>query len=161
MLSRNGAGGRSEHDKSAFLHHSCSYQCHWLPSYTDEVVTLVWCHHVLQPLSVIESLERCRMGGDRTQTIYWEWLVPDKQLTVCVRQDDWQVMLASLAELYVHGVFVNWLGFDRDYERCRLNLQHPFQRQLLDRSRQGICTWPCQNKGIGRCFILYWGNSYI
>lgn len=44
--------------------------------------------------------------------------------------DDWQNMLSSLSQLYVHGVDVNWQGFDRDYPRRRLHLPtYPFQRQ--------------------------------
>ncbi len=43
---------------------------------------------------------------------------------------DWQQMLESLAELYVHGAHVNWLAFDRDYARSKVDLPtYPFQRQ--------------------------------
>lgn len=43
---------------------------------------------------------------------------------------DWQQILQSLAELYVHGVPVDWAGFDRDYPRRRIPLPtYPFQRQ--------------------------------
>ncbi len=45
-------------------------------------------------------------------------------------QEDWQQMLQSLAELYVHGVKVDWLGFDKDYSRSKVVLPtYPFQRQ--------------------------------
>ena len=45
-------------------------------------------------------------------------------------QADWAQMLQSLAELYVRGVKVDWLGFDRDYARHKLILPtYPFQRQ--------------------------------
>ncbi len=45
-------------------------------------------------------------------------------------QTDWQQMLQSLAELYVRGVQVDWLGFDRDYARKKVVLPtYPFQRQ--------------------------------
>ncbi|MCC8455715.1 polyketide synthase dehydratase domain-containing protein, partial [Streptomyces rochei] len=67
-------------------------------------------------------------------------------------QDDWQVLLASLAELYVHGVSVNWLGFDRDYSRRRLNLPtYPFQRQRywIEASKGYARDALCQNKGVG------------
>ena len=43
---------------------------------------------------------------------------------------DWQQMLTSLGELYVRGVKVDWLGFDKDYARRKVVLPtYPFQRQ--------------------------------
>ncbi len=45
-------------------------------------------------------------------------------------RDDWQQMLGSLQALYVHGVEVDWSGFDRDYRRRKVALPtYPFQRQ--------------------------------
>jgi acyl transferase domain-containing protein/acyl carrier protein len=42
---------------------------------------------------------------------------------------DWQQLLQSLGELYVHGVEVDWCGFDRNYSRRRLQLPtYPFER---------------------------------
>ncbi len=45
-------------------------------------------------------------------------------------RDDWQQLITSLAQLYVRGVPLNWVGFDKDYSRRRLQLPtYPFQRQ--------------------------------
>ncbi|ACC81529.1 hybrid non-ribosomal peptide synthetase/type I polyketide synthase [Nostoc punctiforme] len=45
-------------------------------------------------------------------------------------REDWQQILESLGELYVHGVQVEWSGFDRDYFRRRVQLPtYPFQRK--------------------------------
>jgi acyl transferase domain-containing protein/NADPH:quinone reductase-like Zn-dependent oxidoreductase/NAD(P)-dependent dehydrogenase (short-subunit alcohol dehydrogenase family)/acyl carrier protein len=45
-------------------------------------------------------------------------------------RDDWAELLASLSQLYVHGVDVDWAGFDRDYSRQKLSLPtYPFQRE--------------------------------
>jgi acyl transferase domain-containing protein len=45
-------------------------------------------------------------------------------------QDDWQVILQSVATLSVNGVSIDWSGFDQDYVRRRLMLPtYPFQRQ--------------------------------
>ena len=45
-------------------------------------------------------------------------------------RSDWQQSLESLAEAYVHGVAVDWSGFDRDYDRRKLELPvYPFQRK--------------------------------
>ncbi|MBE9216664.1 SDR family NAD(P)-dependent oxidoreductase [Plectonema cf. radiosum LEGE 06105] len=44
---------------------------------------------------------------------------------------DWQVMLSSLAQMYVNGVNIDWQGFEQDYHRNRVLLPtYPFQRQL-------------------------------
>ena len=45
-------------------------------------------------------------------------------------RSDWQSMLGSLAELYAHGVPVDWRGFDKDYSRRRVMLPtYPWQRE--------------------------------
>jgi acyl transferase domain-containing protein/acyl-CoA synthetase (AMP-forming)/AMP-acid ligase II/acyl carrier protein len=45
-------------------------------------------------------------------------------------QEDWEILLHSLAELYIRGVKVDWLGFDRQYHRSKLVLPtYPFQRE--------------------------------
>ncbi len=53
-------------------------------------------------------------------------------------RSDWQQMLTSLAELYVHGVEVDWRGFDCTYSRGWVTLPtYPFQRQTY---------WPDRGK---------------
>ena len=45
-------------------------------------------------------------------------------------QQNWCQLLESLAQLYVTGVEVDWVGFDKDYSRRRVILPtYPFQRQ--------------------------------
>jgi acyl transferase domain-containing protein/NADPH:quinone reductase-like Zn-dependent oxidoreductase/NAD(P)-dependent dehydrogenase (short-subunit alcohol dehydrogenase family)/acyl carrier protein len=45
-------------------------------------------------------------------------------------RDDWAELLASLSQLYVHGVDIDWAGFDRDYPRHKVSLPtYPFQRE--------------------------------
>jgi myxalamid-type polyketide synthase MxaB len=45
-------------------------------------------------------------------------------------EGDWQRMLSSLAELYVRGAEVDWIGFDGDYPRRKVSLPtYPFQRK--------------------------------
>lgn len=56
------------------------------------------------------------------------------------KKDDWQVMLDSLAQLYISGVFIDWSGFERDYRRSRMQLPtYPFQRRRywLDEAGDG------------------------
>ena len=45
-------------------------------------------------------------------------------------RDDWQTMLDTLGQLYVHGAKIDWAGFDRDYHRRKAVLpSYPFQRK--------------------------------
>ncbi|WP_052509248.1 type I polyketide synthase [Kitasatospora griseola] len=38
------------------------------------------------------------------------------------KHDDWEVLLAAVAELYTRGTDLDWQGFDRDYRRARVAL---------------------------------------
>ncbi|MDH6063736.1 type I polyketide synthase [Umezakia ovalisporum] len=45
-------------------------------------------------------------------------------------RSDWQQMLESLSQLYVHGVEINWIGFNKDYVRHKVVLPtYPWQKQ--------------------------------
>jgi acyl transferase domain-containing protein/SAM-dependent methyltransferase len=45
-------------------------------------------------------------------------------------RDDWAQMAETVATLHVHGVTVDWTGFDREYARRRVSLPtYPWQRQ--------------------------------
>jgi acyl transferase domain-containing protein len=44
--------------------------------------------------------------------------------------EDWTTLLESLAQLYVHGVDIDWVGFDKPYQRSKVQLpKYPFQRK--------------------------------
>ena len=44
--------------------------------------------------------------------------------------DEWSGILQSLAQLYVHGVDVDWAAFDKPYRRRKLSLPtYPFERE--------------------------------
>ncbi|MBD2773049.1 polyketide synthase [Iningainema tapete] len=111
---------------------------------TEEVATPeYWCSHILKPVrfaASVESLDHLgvetlvEIGSKPILLGMARSCLPDSNklwlASLRPEVDDWQVLLASLAELYVHGVSVNWLGFDRDYSRRRLSLPtYPFQRQ--------------------------------
>ena len=57
-------------------------------------------------------------------------------------RNDWEVLLESLGQLYIHGVKVDWQGFDAPYNREKVVLPtYPFQRQrywakALDKKKQ-------------------------
>ncbi|MHC0067445.1 type I polyketide synthase [Nostoc sp. UIC 10890] len=102
-----------------------------------------WVNHVRQPVKFAQSMETLQQEG---YSIFLE-IGPKPTLLGMGRQclpedvgvwlpslrpgqEDWQQMLQSLAELYVHGVKVDWLGFDKDYSRSKVVLPtYPFQRQ--------------------------------
>ncbi|HLO30244.1 MAG TPA: amino acid adenylation domain-containing protein [Anaerolineales bacterium] len=45
-------------------------------------------------------------------------------------QDDWQILLGSLGQLFVQGADIDWAGFDQGYIRHKVSLpNYPFQRQ--------------------------------
>src|SRR5437899_4156196 len=57
-------------------------------------------------------------------------------------RNDWEVLLETLGQLYIHGVKVDWQGFDAPYNREKVVLPtYPFQRQrywakALDEKKQ-------------------------
>ncbi|MBM5798063.1 MAG: acyltransferase domain-containing protein, partial [Cyanobacteria bacterium K_Offshore_0m_m2_072] len=58
-------------------------------------------------------------------------------------QDDWQVMLRSLAELHRSGYAIDWKGFHRPFPHRLVSLPgYPFQRQRYWWSRPGECEAP-------------------
>ncbi|GET38793.1 type I polyketide synthase [Microseira wollei] len=111
---------------------------------TEEIATPeYWCRHVLQPVrfaASVESLERhgvevfVEIGPKPILLGMASLCLPDKKAlwlpSLHPDRDDWQVLLTSLAELYVRGASVNWLNFDQGYSRRRQHLPtYPFQRQ--------------------------------
>jgi len=53
-------------------------------------------------------------------------------------RDDWQTLLGSVAQMFVHGAQIDWKGFDRDYARQRCDLPtYPFQRKSYWANREG------------------------
>ncbi|NEO92990.1 MAG: SDR family NAD(P)-dependent oxidoreductase, partial [Moorea sp. SIO3G5] len=102
-----------------------------------------WVNHVRQPVKFAQSMETLQQQG---YDVFLE--IGSKPILLgmgrqCLPEDvgvwlpslrpgqgDWQQMLHSLAQLYVRGVKVDWLGFDRNYVRSKVVLPtYPFQRQ--------------------------------
>lgn len=108
----------------------------------DEIATPeYWCRHVRQPVRFAASMTGLAdadifiemgpkpillgMGRQCLSEHQGLWLP-----SLRPGQEDWQQLLTSLAQLYLQGVSVDWLGFDRDYPRHREVLPtYPFQRQ--------------------------------
>ena len=62
----------------------------------------------------------------------------------------WRQMLETLGRLYVRGVHVDWPGFDRPYQRRRVELPtYPFQRQRYWLDAPGPLIAPRASQGMG------------
>jgi len=102
-----------------------------------------WINHVLKPVKFAQSIETLHeegcdifleigpkpillgMGRQCLSEDVGTWLP-----SLRPGQSDWQEILQSLAQLYLQGVKVDWLGFDKDYLRQKVELPtYPFQRQ--------------------------------
>ncbi|MEO0687767.1 MAG: acyltransferase domain-containing protein, partial [Cyanobacteria bacterium J06649_11] len=117
----------------------------------DSIATATyWVNHVSQPVQFAQSMETLHQEGYQ---IFLE--IGPKPILLgmgrqCLPEDggvwlpslrpgkednphptgEWQQILQSLGELYVRGVKVDWLGFDKDYPRSKIVLPtYPFQRQ--------------------------------
>ena len=98
-----------------------------------------WENHSQQPQQLEVGVKALQAEGDRTfvemgprppsqvslaeeEEIYLPSLHPERS--------DWQQLLEGLAQLYVRGVAVDWLGFNQDYPYRRVPLPtYPFERQ--------------------------------
>ena len=54
-------------------------------------------------------------------------------------RSDWDTLLSSVGRLFVQGVKIDWLGFDRGFSRRRVRLAHLSlpAAAILDRRRRG------------------------
>ncbi|MEH2165184.1 MAG: amino acid adenylation domain-containing protein [Nostoc sp.] len=111
---------------------------------TEEIATpQYWCRHLREQVRFAASMETLQQQGIEVFVelgpkptllgMGCACLPENNQLwlpSLRLGQEDWQQLLSSLAQLYVRGVPVNWLGFDQDYTRHRLQLPtYPWQRQ--------------------------------
>ncbi len=110
---------------------------------TAETIHPEYCHHLgssVQFAKSMQTLHACgceiflELGPKPTLLDMGRKCLSDsKQLwlpSLHPNQEDWQQMLASLAQLYVHGLSVDWSGFHQDYPRRSVPLPtYPFQRQ--------------------------------
>ena len=101
-----------------------------------------WCRHIVEPVRFTAGMKTLHdkgynlfveIGAKPTLLGMGRNCVPGEGTwlpSLRPGQDDWQQMLQSLAQLYIQGVAVDWLGFDRDYSRQKVELPtYPYQRQ--------------------------------
>ncbi len=110
---------------------------------SQEISPDYWCQHLRRPVQFAKSLKTLDakgyevfveigakptllgMGRNCLSEQVRVWLP-----SLRPGQSDWQQMLQSLAQLYVRGIEVDWIGFDRDNHCKRVALPtYPFQRQ--------------------------------
>ena len=103
-----------------------------------------WRRHLRQAVRFVDAMQTLQTDGYR----HWLELGPNPALislgqrcmpdakamrwlpSLRASWADWQVMLESLATLYVDGATVNWEAFDRDYARQKISLPtYPFERK--------------------------------
>ncbi len=122
----------------------------WISNLTGQVATPecasadYWAQHILAPVNFATSMvtlhqEGCEIflecGAKPTLLGMGRGCLPDGVgvwlPSLRSGQPDWHPLLASLSELYVRGVRVDWQGFDHDYpQRHKVILPtYPFQRQ--------------------------------
>ena len=129
-----------------------------------------WVRHVRQPVRFAEGMETLHSQGYQ---LYLE--IGPKPILLgmgsqCLpanengwlpslhpRQDDWQQILQTLANLYVRGVQVNWTEFHQFDNQQLLELPtYPFQRQ-----RYWIDIQPTSHKTLEPDYSQTSSNSYL
>ncbi|WP_088239465.1 type I polyketide synthase, partial [Calothrix rhizosoleniae] len=102
-----------------------------------------WVNHIRQPVNFADSMEALKqeecevfieIGAKPILLGMGRQCLPEDDgvwiPSLRAGQEDWQQMLESLALLYLRGVAVNWLDFDKDYSRSKVILpNYPFQRR--------------------------------
>ncbi len=132
---------------------------------TKEIATPeYWCSHIQKPVRFATSIETLdRLGVETLVEIgpkpillgMGRSCLPDSQKlwlpSLRPERNDWDMMLTSLAELYLQGVSVNWFGFDQNYSRRRLPLPtYPFGRQRYwIEAAKGYATRAFPKNGVG------------
>ena len=102
-----------------------------------------WVQHIRQPVRFAESMQTLaqqeasvfvEVGPKPTLLGLGRQCLPDQPArwlpSLRPGYDDWQQLLHSLGQLYVHGAAVDWAGLDQDYLRHKIPLPtYPFHRQ--------------------------------
>lgn len=102
-----------------------------------------WCSHIRQPVRFEEGVRSIQsenidtfieIGPSPILLGMARQCLPDSSASFLpslrAGHSDWKTILSSLAQIYIQGAQVDWLGFDRDYKRNRVELPtYPFQRQ--------------------------------
>ena len=102
-----------------------------------------WVNHVRQPVKFVQGMETLHKQGAEIFLeigpkpvllgMARECLMGEKKLwlpSLRSGKPDWLQMLQSLGQLYVRAIKIDWLGFDKDYYRNKVELPtYPWQRK--------------------------------
>ncbi|NES76653.1 MULTISPECIES: type I polyketide synthase [Okeania] len=102
-----------------------------------------WVNHVRQPVKFVQGMETLHKQGAEIFLeigpkpillgMGRECLMGEKKVWLSSLRSgkpDWLQMLQSLGELYVRAIKIDWLGFDQDYSRNKVELPtYPWQRK--------------------------------
>ncbi|NEO43739.1 MAG: type I polyketide synthase, partial [Moorea sp. SIO4A3] len=137
-----------------------------------------WVNHIRQPVQFAQSIKTLHEQGNElllevgpkpillgmgSQCLPAEvgmWL-PSLRPGV----EEWQQMLSSLGQLYVQGVKVDWLGFDKDYARQKVALPtYPFQRarywvEAKENGHHQYSSWTSENSNTAIVNLLSQGET--
>ena len=108
----------------------------------DEIGAAYWRRHARESVQFVAGIETLYAEGVRlfvevgprpTLAGIGKGVLPESAAvwlpSLRKGQDEWRQMFTSLAMLHLHGVRVDWAGFDREYPRRRVPLPtYPFQR---------------------------------
>ncbi len=102
-----------------------------------------WARHIRHPVRFYESMKTLEengyevfleVGSSPILSGLGRQCLPNRKglwLTSLRRgQSDWKQLLATLATLYINGMEIDWLGFDKPYSRQKVAIPtYPFQRR--------------------------------
>ncbi|ELS00896.1 amino acid adenylation enzyme/thioester reductase family protein [Xenococcus sp. PCC 7305] len=102
-----------------------------------------WCRHVRQAVRFADSMQclnslgteiLIEIGAKPILLGMGRYCLPEHQglwlPSLRSDLDNWEQILNSLIQLYLQGIAIDWVGFDRDYTRYRTALPtYPFQRE--------------------------------
>ncbi|MEH2326487.1 MAG: type I polyketide synthase [Nostoc sp.] len=92
-----------------------------------------WCQQIREPLNAASVNILTQQGYEIFVEIGSDRLSKNEKVSLLSLQpekEDWQQLLETLGTLYIHGAKVDWLAFDLDYSRQRLQLPtYPWQRK--------------------------------
>jgi acyl transferase domain-containing protein/acyl-CoA synthetase (AMP-forming)/AMP-acid ligase II/acyl carrier protein/SAM-dependent methyltransferase len=102
-----------------------------------------WRHHMREPVQFLSGMQSLReqgydlfveLGPQPTLLSMGKRCMPKDTSTwlpsLKKDEDNYQTLLRSVGALYIQGVDIDWMGFDRDYVRCRVPLPtYPWQRK--------------------------------
>ncbi|MBF0289588.1 MAG: type I polyketide synthase [SAR324 cluster bacterium] len=102
-----------------------------------------WTRHIREPVRFYDSINYLEQEGYELfleigatpilSGLGIQNMSPNKGLwlpSLRQEQDNWGQILDTLAHLYIHGLKIDWTGFDRPYSRRKVILpNYPFQRE--------------------------------